>query len=775
MKLLDGTVQFYCVPSDKWSSLTGTQGTFTKKKKILERYNRVGMDVYFVVNTLKRDEEMRFLPRKLENVLTLRAIWQEDDNDWKGEFPAPPHYVVETSPGHFHRYWVLQPNLEANDKNLRTWKAIMDVMVEKYGSDPGAKDITRIMRVPGFKSHKRNGFEVKLIHDAFDDYYKIDHLAYMFGVETNNVPLVAVQDVLDRRHRTNANDIKVIDYKSNLGEYGPNTHIDNLKSGEHVHSPIRGIMMHMANKGHDMKFTGSVCTALLHAYADPADERFEKAVHDIPSMLRSTWRKIEAEREEVDIQQFVENMEPKKWEISFPEGLGGKIMKYVYMRMQHPSMGMAFTITLGFLSSFLGRRFNVLGSGLSTYQIVFAPTGYGKGQVFAMLKELTRITCQNPLDVTRYFAASGFTSPKALCNELQRNMCSVSLIDEFGKYLASGAGDPEGVTRFLLEAYSACGSQDILKGKAYSSDISNTPDLFAPALSIIGLTNYDEGTDKMIREAKDGFIPRCHIINLRNTERQYTRATIPSHEEEPFFSEDEIAHLKSLRDFADAESTNTIPSVINVEVPEEYYAMKKEENDLYNRLTFENEDSAAGGIIARSTAKVLRIAALFAICDCGEDFEDVKITKTIWTWASFVVEQEKIAFNILISQTQSESLSLAARALSAQGLIKFFTHKLPAKDYDNQFRRFKEEHLRKLLFTPPVLNWVTRNKVLRKKFEAKISAHAKLTMPEAIIKHWLQTGVITDVSGIFSEELNRYSKSPVYRIDPEALNNEAKL
>src|SRR5262245_48751044 len=43
--------------------------------------------------------------RKKSDVVRVRAVWQEDDDGYEGDFPLEPSLVNETSPGHYHRLW----------------------------------------------------------------------------------------------------------------------------------------------------------------------------------------------------------------------------------------------------------------------------------------------------------------------------------------------------------------------------------------------------------------------------------------------------------------------------------------------------------------------------------------------------------------------------------------------------------------------------------------------------------------------------------------------
>jgi hypothetical protein len=116
--------------------------------ELLRLYER-GAGIYVTVNRTDGTG------RKIENITGVRAIWQEDDGDgFQGEFPIPPSMVVESSPGHHHRYWMISGEWPADEKGRSDFDGVIDHMVEKYGSCEGAKGINRVLRVPGFLHRK---------------------------------------------------------------------------------------------------------------------------------------------------------------------------------------------------------------------------------------------------------------------------------------------------------------------------------------------------------------------------------------------------------------------------------------------------------------------------------------------------------------------------------------------------------------------------------------------------------------------------------------------
>jgi len=107
--------------------------------------NKKGAGVFVTVN------ETDGKGRKKENIIGIRAIWIEADHGIAPDLPITPHIKVETSPGNFHLYF-LTPGPSSED--LDKVSEVQNVMVEKYGSDPNAKDISRVLRLPGFQHMK---------------------------------------------------------------------------------------------------------------------------------------------------------------------------------------------------------------------------------------------------------------------------------------------------------------------------------------------------------------------------------------------------------------------------------------------------------------------------------------------------------------------------------------------------------------------------------------------------------------------------------------------
>ena len=95
--------------------------------------------------------------RKRENIRRVRAIWGEFDNGPPPSIPLDPSIIVETSPKKYHYYWLV------DGLSFEQHKLIMEQLIEGFGSDPNAKDISRVLRLPGFFHHKEKPFCSRII------------------------------------------------------------------------------------------------------------------------------------------------------------------------------------------------------------------------------------------------------------------------------------------------------------------------------------------------------------------------------------------------------------------------------------------------------------------------------------------------------------------------------------------------------------------------------------------------------------------------------------
>ena len=72
-------------------------GTLDEHLDTLVSLNQQGAGIFVSVNETDGNG------RKMENIIRIRAVFQEDDGDGT-KLPVTPHIIVQTSPGKYHRY-----------------------------------------------------------------------------------------------------------------------------------------------------------------------------------------------------------------------------------------------------------------------------------------------------------------------------------------------------------------------------------------------------------------------------------------------------------------------------------------------------------------------------------------------------------------------------------------------------------------------------------------------------------------------------------------------
>lgn len=139
-----------------------TVNGFTGGKRTSETLTNVNaffVDIDFPDKANKTDEKVR----QYKNDLLMEMM--------DAELPIPT-YIIETKNG-FHVYWMLEKPIflselnPAQQENLRAeYYKVEQAIIERFDGDPAAKDVARVLRVPGTMHQKdpQHPFEVKIVH-----------------------------------------------------------------------------------------------------------------------------------------------------------------------------------------------------------------------------------------------------------------------------------------------------------------------------------------------------------------------------------------------------------------------------------------------------------------------------------------------------------------------------------------------------------------------------------------------------------------------------------
>jgi hypothetical protein len=151
-------------------------GRLDQFEKGLIELQEAGGGVYIPFNL------MRGKRRRIEEASHICGVFREND-EGAGPLPIEPTMLVATSPGKAHDWLLADEPWALGEPGTEAWKAAADEftgmmkrMIEAHGSDPDAKDLTRVLRLPGFNNLKdpANPFLVNIVNVSGTRYGRAD-------------------------------------------------------------------------------------------------------------------------------------------------------------------------------------------------------------------------------------------------------------------------------------------------------------------------------------------------------------------------------------------------------------------------------------------------------------------------------------------------------------------------------------------------------------------------------------------------------------------------
>ena len=143
--------------------LPGLVSSHTKRRwaeKELIELNEKDAGIFFAYNNFGQDGTQR----AKESVKGINAWAMEIDNIPKEEqleriskSPIKPSIMVETR-NSYHCYWL------AKDGSVEKAPTILNGLIQHFNSDPALKNISVLLRIPGFNHNKNEPFKVKVVH-----------------------------------------------------------------------------------------------------------------------------------------------------------------------------------------------------------------------------------------------------------------------------------------------------------------------------------------------------------------------------------------------------------------------------------------------------------------------------------------------------------------------------------------------------------------------------------------------------------------------------------
>lgn len=205
-------VRLYALNDDKSKKTYGAFEVSFERAKVL---NKQGYGIFFTPNDFKGKRCKSNLVKINYYIADIdeggkKKIWQNIQN-----LVLKPSIIVESKRG-YHLYWAV------SDGKAENYEMIENRIIAKLNADKGAKDVSRLLRYPGFYHMKdpKNPFLIKIV-EKNDNVYKESELALAFkGREKcyrpKNLTNMKVKQIND--FKNTAEMLKYFGFKQNTDE-----------------------------------------------------------------------------------------------------------------------------------------------------------------------------------------------------------------------------------------------------------------------------------------------------------------------------------------------------------------------------------------------------------------------------------------------------------------------------------------------------------------------------------------------------------------------------
>lgn len=120
--------------------------------KRLEQFNQEGACISLTIN------ETNGNGRTQGDIVKVRSLFADfDEVPLPDKFVLEPSMIVETSRGKYHVYWFVQ------DFPIEMFKQTQESIAYNLKTDTSMKDISKALRIPGFKHNKKVPFLTRII------------------------------------------------------------------------------------------------------------------------------------------------------------------------------------------------------------------------------------------------------------------------------------------------------------------------------------------------------------------------------------------------------------------------------------------------------------------------------------------------------------------------------------------------------------------------------------------------------------------------------------
>lgn len=581
---------------------------YTKVREQLVKKNKQGHGIFFAVNLLdEKLDEGRHRTKKM--VTHCRAVFMDADvprDKPLNDFPLRPSFIVNTSPGKYHYYWLT----DTDDKD--TWQLVQNGLINKYEGDRNAKDLTRYLRLPGYMHNKGDPFLVNVIGRSKPKVYGWGEICEAFPPSDQKAERKE-REQEDTEHQSDTEITYII-----------------MTAGPGLHGAINKRLLGMKKDGVPKATAIMVIQSLGESVPkDLRDDRWRNRFSK--DELERSW---EGAQDEEIIVPLVNPEITVKGSMPWPPGLFGNLAKDALTMARFQYNEVAVVSAIGLVAGITGRKFNAEGAGLNVYATLIMDTGMGKDSITDFIT-LALNTANDVGTGGTFLGPVRFTGPRAVFNSLETNRSQVCVFTEAGLLLNSKSGDGDGLKRVLLGLYTKSGKNKFSGTEMYSEHDKGVKSLRAPALSII-----NESTPDMLLSVfrkgdglKTGDIPRQLIYRITGAKPDANRRHYHGSISEA--SLDKLKHLISkcaaVQSTEDPMAWDMIPAPevdADMLITEQFYIDMQNENRQSNTTKY--------AMATRAYYKAVRLAAIASVFN----HYDLEIHMDEWQWAKQMIAYE---------------------------------------------------------------------------------------------------------------------------------------
>ena len=603
--------------------------------------------VFFTVNNLDQSRDKnRHRTKKM--VTRCRAIFMDADipvDEPRTDFPLEPSLVVNTSPGKYHYYWLI----EGGTDDFEQWDLIQKALIFRYEGDKQAKDLTRYLRLPGYYHNKDRDNPYMVNYSGEGQTYAWADLCEAFPPRESTEVQEVTGEAVDGDAQS---DKEIMDI------------IANAKPG--LHGAINKFMLGRKRDGMARQ-TAIDMIQIMGAAVSGKDERTANR-YSTEELIRSWEGASGGASEDISLpDEAPERTKYQQGEFPWPPGYLGELAQLAYDNQLYQHREIAVISAIGLIAGVCGRKFNFHRNGLNVYMTLIMRTGGGKDSIndfiSGILNQFAPIGQQSS-----FIGPQRFTGPKAVNNALENALCMVCVFTEAGLLLKSKAGDKDGLSRTLLSMYSKSAKGKWSGTEEFSSEENRIKPLPSPAFSIINEATPETLLDALSNSGalEKGELPRQSIYRVdKDKPRPNPDYGLMDYE----LSGEISARIKDLVDSCAKVQVEPKPDVHVMKLDPALGNATDEIMEYYRNIENEYQDTDLRRSImaSRSAIKVMKFAAL---ATCLNYDKSLIIREAEWEWAKAMVEYEMLGMDFFFQGSGGNEMEELVRGYMGKQIWK---------------------------------------------------------------------------------------------------------